>query len=143
MRMLVQTDCQEPAMIRLLTLAFATALLAGQATPDGAVRVPLPTIPAMSVGAGEHLLMQLVVANLVSENCPAYPATDAEWSLLTGSADLVAERLGLDADAYDNRFYRRAFGMLDKPDTCDREGPRIRPLIDRLIAWGGSLEPLD
>ncbi|MCB1395536.1 MAG: hypothetical protein KDJ98_06070 [Rhodobacteraceae bacterium] len=130
-------------MTRLLSLALAAGLMAGQASADGAVPVPLPTIPAMSVGAGEHLLMQLVVANLVSENCPAYQATDAEWSLLAGSADLVAERLGLGVDDYDNRFYRRAFGMLDKPDTCDREGPRIRPLINRLIAWGGSLEPLN
>ncbi|MCA2011670.1 hypothetical protein LCM17_09260 [Cereibacter sphaeroides] len=121
-------------------------ILAFLATPvfaDGGVQVPLPTIPPLSGGEQEHLLMQLVVANVVSENCPAYQATDAEWALLTGSADLVAESLGLSVEAYDARFYHPAFSMLDKEDTCSREGPQVRPLIERLIAWGGSLTPIE
>ncbi len=120
-----------------LFLATATAALA-----DGGVRVPLPTIPPMSIGTQEHMLMQLVVANVVSQNCPEYQASDAEWALLTGSADLIADALGLDATAYDARFYHPAFSMLDKAETCAREGPRVRPLLNRLIAWGGSLTPL-
>lgn len=121
--------------IAALCLITATAALA-----DGGVTVPLPTIPPMSAGDQEHLLMQLVVANVVSQNCPAYQATDAEWALLTGSADLVAAALGLSTEDYDARFYHPAFSMLDKPETCDREGPQVRPLINTLIAWGGSLD---
>ena len=119
------------------------ALLAAPAFADGGVRVPLPTIPPLSAGEQEHLLMQLVVANVVSENCPDYQASDAEWALLTGSADLVAESLALSVEAYDARFYHPAFSMLDKEDTCQREGPQVRPLIERLIAWGGSLTPIE
>ncbi|MCB1346965.1 MAG: hypothetical protein H6900_04745 [Rhodobacter sp.] len=123
-------------------LVLALTLLAASAWADGGVTVPLPRIPPLPTGEQEHLLMQLVTANVVSENCPGHGLTPEEFALVTGSADLVAAALGvLDSNAYDDRFYRPAFAMLDKPDTCDREGPRIRPLINQLIAWGGSLTP--
>lgn len=123
----------------VLSLMIATA----PALADGGVTVPLPDIPRMSPPEYEHLLMQLVVANVVAQNCPAHAETPEEWALLTGSADIVAERLGLDTAAYDDRFYHPAFAFLDKPDTCAREVPRIGPLVARLIAWGGSLVPRD
>jgi hypothetical protein len=88
-------------------------------------------------------LRQLVVANVVSQNCEGFIASDAEWALLTGSADMLAERLDLGVVLYDTQFYDPAFALLDKPDTCETEGPRVRPLIDRLIGWGGSLTPTD
>ncbi|MCB1360064.1 MAG: hypothetical protein H6899_15720 [Rhodobacter sp.] len=126
----------KPLFVLALFLSVAPALA------DGGVTVPLPRIPPLSTGEQEHLLMQLVTANVVGENCAGYSLTPEEFALVTGSADLVARSLGLwDSDAYDDRFYRPAFAMLDKPQTCDREGPRIRPLINRLIAWGGSLTP--
>jgi len=124
-------------------LILSLLLAASPALADGGPAVPLPAIPPLSEGEREHLLMRLVVANVVAENCPAYQATDAEWALLTGSADLVAESLGLDPGSYDDRFYHPAFSLLDKPGTCEREGPQVRPLINRLIAWGGSLTPVE
>lgn len=120
--------------------ALALCLAAGAAQADGGVTVPLPTIPPLSQGEQEHLLRQLVVANVVQINCPGSEQTMPEWALLTGSADLVAEALGLSVQAYDDAYYRPAFDMLDKPDTCARELPRVQPLIRRLIAWGGSLD---
>jgi len=126
-----------------LAAALALILAAAPALADGGVQVPLPTIPPLTEGEQEHLLMQLVVANVVSQNCAGFEATMAEWALLTGSADLVAASLGLDAAAYDDRFYHPAFSMLDKAETCQREGPEVRPLINRLIAWGGSLTPIE
>lgn len=122
-------------------IAAVLLFSASAALADGGVTVPLPTIPPLSAGDQEHLLMQLVVANVVSENCPAYQATDEEWALLTGSADLVAASLGLSVEEYDARFYHPAFSLLDKEDTCAREGPLVQPLIRRLVAWGGSLTP--
>ena len=121
----------------LLSVLAATPALA-----DGGLTVPLPQLPPLSGGSAEHLLMQLVVANVVSQNCPEWLATAGEWALLTGTADLVAESLGLGTDDYDDRFYRPAFALLDKPGTCGREGPRVRPLVNRLIAWGGTPVPL-
>lgn len=122
------------------SLVLALCLTAGVAQADGGVTVPLPTLPPMTQGEQEHLLMQLVVANVVQSNCPGGNDDIAEWALLTGTADLIAESLGLDANAYDDRFYHPAFDMLDKPETCVREMPRVQPLIRRLIAWGGSLD---
>lgn len=108
---------------------------------DGGVTVPLPTIPQMPEADLEHLLRELVVANVVSANCQGFEYGTAEWALLTGSADLIAQRLGIGVGEYDVRFYGPAFAMLGKPETCATQGPRVRPLINRLIAWGGSLTP--
>jgi hypothetical protein len=128
--------------VSMLRAAFLSLMIVtAPALADGGATVPLPEIPQLSPPEYEHLLMQLVVANVVAQNCPSHAPTDEEWALLTGSADIVAERLGLDSAAYDDRFYHPAFAFLDKPDTCAREVPRIAPLVARLIAWGGALEP--
>ncbi len=129
------------SMVRIVPLAFA--FVATAALADGGVTVPLPVIPPLSAGEQEHLLMQLVVANVVSQNCDAFYTSDAEWALLTGSADLVARALNLSVETYDDRFYQPAFALLDKGETCIREGPRVRPLINTLIGWGGSLTPVE
>jgi hypothetical protein len=122
------------------SLVLALCLTATASLADGGVTVPLPAIPAMSQGEQEHLLRQLVVANVVQLNCPGSEQSMAEWALLTGSADLVVGSLGLSVERYDDDYYSPAFDMLDKADTCDRELPRVQPLIRRLIAWGGSLD---
>lgn len=127
----------------LKPIALIAALATGPALADGAVTVPLPDIPMMSPDDTQDLLRALVVANVVSQNCEGFIATDAEWALLVGSADLLAERLGLGVERYDAQYYDPAFALLDKADTCEIEGPRVQPLIQRLIVWGGSLTPVD
>lgn len=127
----------------LKPFALIAALLTGPALADGGVTVPLPDIPQMSLDDTQDLLRALVVANVVSQNCEGFIATDAEWALLTGSADLLAERLDLGIVRYDTQYYDPAFALLDKADTCETEGPSVQPLIQRLIGWGGSLTPED
>ena len=49
--------------------------------------------------------------------------------------------MGLSVDTYDSKFYAPAFGALDAdPDFCAQEGPKIAPLIDRLVEMGGVID---
>lgn len=121
----------------------ALLMLTGPALADGKVYVQLPTFPAFTGNEAEDLLYQLVVANVVSSNCEGYGVTDAEWSLLTDSADLIAYgELKLTASDYDNIFYDPAFDLLDEATTCEAEGPAVESMLAELVHLGGSREPL-
>jgi hypothetical protein len=92
----------------------------------------------MEPAAAERLLSEVVHAVVMAQNCPAYSVSDGEWSLLTGAGDLLAGKLGLGIGEYDRRFWRPAFAELDRPGGCGREGPKVRPLVQRLIAMGSG-----
>ena len=128
---------------------FRALLLTLIATPAMAQDPGLVTLPddaTIATAATPEFLMELVVANVVGMNCDGYRIDDGEWALLTGSADKVAEVLQIkDSAEYDARFYGPAFDMLDRPDTCAAEGPKIASLIARLKEMGGDtalLRPL-
>ena len=117
-------------------------MLAGAALADGGVTVQLPDVSGLSDAEAGALIAELANVNVITSNCPAYPVTDGEWTLITGTGDRLAARLGLDASAYDKTYYGPAFKLLDDPAACDRIGPTARPLIQRLIGMGGGTTPL-
>ena len=126
-------------MKRLLaTTAFCLAL----ATPvlaDGKIYVQLPDLSAWKGAEAETLLKELVLANVVSSNCPGFEVTGEDWSLLTDSADLIAYgQLGLSVDDTDATYYAPAFSALDRADTCATEGPKVEPILEKLVELGGS-----
>ena len=121
----------------------ALCLSSAPAFADGKIYVQLPDLSEIGGAAAETLLMQVVLANVVSSNCAGFEVTDEEWSLLTDSADILARaNLGYSVDDYDEFFYKPAFAALDKPETCAEEGPNVQPIIDQLVALGGSREAL-
>ena len=121
----------------LLTLALPLPALA-----DGGVAVKLPDPDRIAAEASPEFLMALVMANVAGMNCPGHALSDGEWALVTGTADRVAGVLRIGTAAYDEDYYGPAFAALDQPGTCDREGPKIAPLIRRLKAMGGGTDPI-
>ena len=124
---------------------LAAALLAtasGAAWADGGMTVPLPDTSGLAGDEARALITEVAQVNVITSNCPAYPVSDAEWTLIAGTGDKLAAQLGLDASAYDKQFYGPAFQLLDDPGACDRIGPRAKPLIARLKAMGGGTTPL-
>ncbi|KQX35811.1 hypothetical protein ASD04_13655 [Devosia sp. Root436] len=116
-----------------------TLLLASPAFADGKIYVQLPDLSSITGAEAEAFLSEVVLANVVSSNCPDFAITDEEWSLLTDSADILArEQLRLSVDEYDSRFYGPAFDALDRPETCAEAGPGVQPTLDRLVELGGS-----
>ncbi|WBU56047.1 hypothetical protein [Paracoccus sediminicola] len=132
-----------PRPIRMILAAVLAVFTAGgAAVAEGKVVVDLPNLSGMSDADAEKLIAALAQVNVIASNCPDYSITDGEWLLLMGTGDMLAKELGMDPEAYDERFYGPAFQMLDDPGACDRIGPRARPIIDDLIERGGGTEPV-
>jgi hypothetical protein len=124
----------------ILTLALTLPTLAHA---DGAIAVAMPNINGFTDTQSQELLTGIVTAIVVGMNCPGFEITDGEWSLLNGAADLIANNnLSLDTDAYDAGYFGPAFALLDKPETCGTEGPKVQPMVKLLIDLGGSTEPM-
>jgi len=127
-------------MTRLNPLVLAAMCIGNLA---GAEEVQLPDIPELNAEDSEMLLRDLVVANVVSQNCDGFAISDMEWELLNGSASILSARFHLDPPQFNELFLHPAYGVLAQDDGCATEGPQIQPLIDRLIEWGGSLGPAE
>jgi hypothetical protein len=117
-------------------------LLAAPAFADGGITVRLPDDARIAEAAKPEFLAELVVANVIGMNCPGFEIDQGEWTLITGTADKVAAALKIETTAYDDQFYGPAFAMLDKPGSCEAEGPKIAPLIEKLKAMGGDTKPI-
>ena len=117
-------------------------MMTGAALADGGMTVPLPDVSALPEAEAKALIAELANVNVITSNCPGYAVTDGEWTLITGTGDRLAARLGMDAATYDKTYYAPAFKLLDDPGACDRIGPQAKPLIARLKAMGGDTTPL-
>ncbi len=119
-------------------IAALSLLLAVPAKADSLVAAGTPGLQRMEPAAAERLLSEVVNAVVMAQNCPSYGVSDGEWTLLTGTGDVLAGKLGLGIAEYDRRFWRPAFAELDRPGACGREGPKVQLLVQRLIALGGA-----
>lgn len=128
--------------IALITAAALSFAAATPALADGGITVPLPDVSGVGAAEAPTLLRQIIESNVVGSNCPAYALTDGQWTLLTGTEDLLTAKLGLDPAAVDDQYYHPAFALLDDPTTCDRIGPSIRGVLKKLVLMGGGMEPV-
>lgn len=126
----------------LLAAMQLMPLAAGPALSAGNVMVALPDLSDISDEDAEKLIAALAQVNVIASNCPEYPISDGEWTLLVGTGDMLAKGLGMDPGTYDQTYYGPAFQMLEDPGACDKIGPKARPIIDELIEMGGGTEPL-
>lgn len=129
------------AFMALVVLAGILLVGAQVALAEDRLAVPLPDISGLSESEAEALTRELAEVNVITSNCADYPVTDGEWTLMTGTSDLLAAKLGMDPGDYDRAYYGPAFALLDDPSSCGRIGPKAEPLIDRLVSMGGATEP--
>ena len=127
-------------MKTVATVAGALAMMSGVALAGGGVTVQLPDVSGLSEAEAKALIAELAQINVITSNCPDYAISDGEWTLITGTGDRLAGRLGLDAAGYERAYFAPAFKLLDDPAACDRVGPRARPLLEKLIGMGGRPE---
>ncbi len=129
-------------MKTVATVAGALAMMSGAALAGGGVTVQLPDVSGLSETEAKSLIAELAQVNVITSNCPDYAISDGEWTLITGTGDRLAGRLGLDAAGYERAYFAPAFKLLDDPGACDRIGPEAKPMIQRLKAMGGDTVPL-
>lgn len=100
-----------------------------------------PDLSGLERDAQRTLLHELVRANVAGVNCAAFESSPSEWNFVVSTADMLADLLGLSVDTYDSKFYDPAFAALDEdPDFCSEEGPKILPLIGRMVDMGGVVD---
>lgn len=126
-------------MKRLSIVAVIAVLAASPALTDGAIT--LPDIPSMTRDETADLLSALVVASVAAQNCEGFAISEAERALLSDSAGILAARFELDPPQYNALFLHPAYSTMTQEGACEQEGPRISPLIEQLIGWGGSVTP--
>lgn len=126
----------------IMAATGALLLTTGLALADGGVTVQLPEVAALSNDEATALIAELANVNVITSNCPGYEISNGEWTLITGTGDKLAAKLGLDATAYDKQYYGPAFKLLDDPNACNRIGPSAKPLIQKLVDMGGGTTPL-
>lgn len=129
-------------MKTVAAVAGALAIVSGAALAGGGMTVQLPDISGLSDPEAKSLIAELAQVNVITSNCPDYAISDGEWTLITGTGDRLAARLGLDAAGYERTYYAPAFKLLDDPGACDRIGPTAKPLIQHLKSMGGGTTPL-
>ncbi|MFV0300298.1 MAG: hypothetical protein ACK5IP_05365 [Paracoccus sp. (in: a-proteobacteria)] len=124
-------------------VVLVAVLLAGTRAmmAEDRLSVPLPDISGLTASEAEALTRELAEVNVITSNCPDYQVSDGAWTLMTGTSDLLAAKLGMDPGDYDRTYYGPAFALLDDPSSCGRIGPRAGPLIQRLVSMGGATEP--
>lgn len=86
------------------------------------------------------LLTRLVRANVASSNCAGYEVSNSQWKFITDTADQLANQLGLTVESYDALYYSPAFAALEEADFCASEGPKVMPLVEEMIALGGTVD---
>ena len=100
-----------------------------------------PDLTALDGEAQKALLHELVRSNVAGVNCTDFQTTPSQWNFIVTTADALAEVMGLSVGTYDAKFYGPAFDALDaNPDFCSEEGPRIGPLIERMVELGGVVD---
>ena len=106
---------------------LAAALLAtasGAAWADGGMTVPLPDTSGLAADEARALITEVAQVNVITSNCPAYPVSDAEWTLIAGTGDKRIEAMRLAevyrarvVDATTSSFVFELTGGRDKIDT--------------------------
>ncbi|MDO5613323.1 MAG: hypothetical protein Q4G14_08790 [Paracoccus sp. (in: a-proteobacteria)] len=125
-------------VVVVIGAVMAGAQLAGA---QDRVQVTLPDLSPLSRQQAESLSRDLAQADVITANCPGQAISNGEWALINGTGNQLATLLGLDPVSYERKFYGPAFNLLDDPGACDRLGPAVHPLIQRLIEMGGTTRP--
>jgi hypothetical protein len=120
------------------------AALSCPAAADEPAGVRLPDLSEIeAAGNSADLMMELAQAEVVGMNCKDYLLSRAEVDLVSGTVKLLADYFDLNPEFRFSTVYGDASASLADPGTCDREGPKIAPLLDRLRAMGASTGPGD
>jgi hypothetical protein len=116
------------------------AAVAFPAMADESAVVTLPSLAKIKATADNTatFMMELAQAEVVGLNCEGYKISRAEAALINGTVDLLADDFDFNPEFRKQNVYGDALASVADPATCDRDGPKIKPLLDQLRDMGGS-----
>lgn len=119
-------------MRRLIPALFALA------TPFAALAEPtLAPEEAMKAEANPEFLMALMYAATAGEHCEDFVVSPEELALLNATVEQVKVLVGVEQETFENEYLGKAFFDVLVDETCPRDGPNVRPTLDKVLALGG------
>lgn len=108
------------------------------ATPFAALAEPtLAPEEAIKAEANPEFLMALMYAATAGEHCADFMVSPEELALLTATVDQVKVLVGVPEEEFENEYFGQANFDILVDETCPRDGPNVRPTLDKVIALGG------
>lgn len=126
---------------RAAHLIFATSLVALPAPTAAQPFASIQTPPQANLAAlsNEASLRQLALANLVASNCKVQGLSSGDAALLAGTAQSIAEQLGVTTEQYFSGYIHPAMLDLAAPDGCTRHAPMTGSMVETLKSLGGKI----
>lgn len=121
----------------VLASTFVAICAPSSAQPYSTIRTPpLANLAPMS---NEASLQQLVLANLIASNCKIPDLTSGDAALLAGTAQVIAEQLGVSTDQYFSAYVHPAMLKIVTESGCDQHADMAGAMVENLKALGGSI----
>lgn len=107
------------------------------AQPVSTIRTP----PAANFDSlsNEDTLRRLALANVIASNCEIPGLTKGDAGLLAGTAQVVADRLGITTEVYFAEYIHPAMGKIATPKGCEQNASIARDLVEIVKALGGEV----
>lgn len=99
--------------------------------------IQTPPPAAIASISTEETLHRLILANLVASNCNGAGLTKGDAGLLGGTAQTVAEQMGVGGEQYFSEYIHPAMMKLMVPDRCEKYGGDARKSVEMLKRIGG------
>lgn len=123
-------------------LAAVASLSAAAAQPAGSKALPLIQTPPQSAIAGMAsvpALHGLALANLIASNCAIEGLEAGDAALIAGTAQVVAQHLGVGSDEYFSVYINGALREFGAADACHIHAASTLSLASSLKAQGGAV----
>ncbi|MBK4215710.1 hypothetical protein JJJ17_07220 [Paracoccus caeni] len=98
-----------------------------------------PPVAALAPISTEATLHELVLANLVATNCKLSDVTHGDAALIAGTAQTVAEQLGVSTEIYFSMYVNPAMLEIAGPEGCAQHAGAARAMVGHLKELGGEV----
>lgn len=127
------------ADLTLTMTALGAALLIIAAGPGVCSEIRTPPPAALAPLATGETLHQLALANLIASNCQLSGLSGGDAGLLAGTAQALAQEMGIKTEVYFSEYLQPAIAHLAAPEACTTHASTTRAMVDRLKGLGGAV----
>jgi len=121
----------------VIAIALVAIHAPAAAQPFATIQTPPQANLAALTNAAS--LRQLVLANLVASNCRLPNLSSGDAALLAGTAQSIAELLGVTTEQYFSGYIHPAMLELAAPDGCTQQAQMTGHMVAMIKGLGGKI----
>lgn len=134
-----QPALRQAAAAALAMLACLPGTAALAAAPKVQPVIQTPPASAIAEMASAPALHGLALANLIASNCAISGLEAGDAALIAGTAQMVAQHLGVGEPEYFSVYIDGALRELGAAGACDTHAASTLSLVSHLKAQGGAV----